>query len=108
MALLQAMEFVLAVGEEDYCSNELGSGFLSSQESARVRTEMRPHAKIRALAMCRDVDRRVWVYDLQGKRKSYDGKRFEPSRDFQIFWSDFYGESLGRRHRGGSQVDTSI
>ncbi|HEY3827925.1 MAG TPA: hypothetical protein VGL57_01890 [Solirubrobacteraceae bacterium] len=100
--------FVLAVGDKEYCSNGLGSGFLSSQGVARVETKMRPQEKIRALVMCRDVDRRIWVYDLQGNRKSYKGAKLDPARDFQVFWSDFYGDDLEEWPRGASKVKMDI
>ena len=103
--LAQDAACVLAVGDSDYVSHRLGSGFLGYRQEARVRTKMQPHGDIRALVACRDLDRRVWAWNLKGDHRSYDGNKFDPERDFQVFWSDFYKEDLGTRRRHASEVD---
>lgn len=98
--------FVLAGGDEEYCSHSLGSGFLRYQDTARVKTEMQPDGTVRALAICRDLGKRTLAWDLQGNRKSYKGSTLDPARNFQTFWSDFYGDDLSTWRRIGSEVSS--
>jgi hypothetical protein len=99
--------FILAVGDTEYCCNGLGSGSLHHRQKADARMKIESHQPLRALVMCRDLGARVWVSDLQGECKAYDGRRFDPRRDFAMFWSDFYGENLSNWQRIGSTVTMS-
>jgi hypothetical protein len=100
----QHVAVALAVGDA-YLANAVGSGFLPSDGRAVVRSDMEPHPNIKALIMCRDRDRRTWVWNLEGERKSYRGTRFNAGDAFLSYWYDFYGEDLSKRKRRGSEVD---
>src|ERR1700735_4430580 len=69
---------VLAVGDSDYVAHRLGSGFLGHKKRVVVKTKMQPHSNIRAVVACRDLDRRVWAWNLEGTMRWYGGKRFVP------------------------------
>lgn len=103
--LAQDAACVLAVGDSDYVAHRLGSGFLGYKKRVIVKTKMQPHSNIRAVVACRDLDRRVWAWNLEGIVRSYDGNRFDPERDIEALWSDFYKEDLGLLRRNSSVVD---
>jgi hypothetical protein len=95
---------VIAVDDSDYVAHPLGSGFLVHGQRVVVKTGIQPHNNIRAIVVCRGLDRRILVWNLKGDHRSYDGNRFDPQRDFQVFWSDFYKEDLSLLRRNSSEV----
>jgi hypothetical protein len=94
---------LLAVGDH-YFANRVGPGFLRNQQQLRAEAKMPLSSERRALLMCRDLARRIWVWDLDGQVRTYDGGDADPVADFEVFWFDFYGEDLSRFTRVGCTV----
>lgn len=65
---------------------------------------MQPVQDIKALVMYRDMRERLWACTLDRRRKSYDGRKLDPERDFQRIWSDFYVQDLSALRRTSSEV----
>ncbi len=95
--------YLLAI-EKRYCTNPVGPGFLRHHQEAGIRTEMPPSSDRRAMLMCRDLQQRVWVWDLDRNVRKYDGRNTDPASDFEAFWLDFYDENLSLYTRVGSTV----
>jgi len=87
-----------------YFAHPLGPGFLRNKEKARVQADLPPDSDERGLLTCRDLKQKVWVWDLDGKPRTYDARKTDPASDLEMFWRDFYGETLSRLERVASIV----